>query len=267
MNIFWFETKSQWKSFLIWAVSLFALLLIFMTAFYGTFMESKETVQKVLGSLPPAFAAAFGVDGVDRIFSFGGFFQFIYTYIGVVGAIMAASFALSVFSREKRSKCVDFLLVKPVERSRVFTDKLLSCLMLLVVTNILFIISVVIAYTANGEDAGVPRKVVLASLSLFFMQLVFLSISMLYATFARKVRSVSGMATAIGFAGFIMMALCTLIKEDALMYISPLAYFTPETVFSTGGFETKYVVTAAIVSVACVALSYVKYCKSDTKAV
>lgn len=266
MNIFLFETKAQIKSFFIWTVSILALFLIFVAAFYGAFINSKDAVQKALESLPPAFAAVFGVS-VEGMFTFSGFFQFIYTYVSLVGAIMAASFALSVFSREKRSKCIDFLFVKPVRRGRVFIYKLLSCLSLIVVTNILFVVSAIIVYSANSQDPSGFGRLVLASLSLFFMQLVFFSIGILYATLVHKVQSVSGIATALGFAGFILMALYSLIKEDFLQYISPLTYFSPAAVFSMGGFEMKLVVTAAVVSVACVALSYVKYCKSDTKAI
>jgi ABC-2 type transport system permease protein len=266
VNIFWFETKTQLKSFIIWAASLLVMFFVFLTAFYDAFMMSRSAVEKALESLPPAFAAAFGVP-TSTMFTFGGFFQFIYTYVGLVGAIMAVSFALTSFSREKRSKCVDFLLVKPVERGEVFTSKLLCCLLYIVVTNILFVAAAVIAYTAHGEDASGMGKLVLASSSLFFMQLVFLSIGILFATLAHKIRSVSGMATAFGFAGFILMALHSLINEDALLYISPLTYFSPADVFSMGRFETKYVVTAALVSVVCVAVSYVKYCKSDTRAI
>lgn len=266
MNIFLYETKAQLKSFLIWAVSLLAVFLLFVAAFYGPFMESKEAVQEALGSLPPAFALIFGVS-INGIFTFGGFFLFIYTYIGLVGAIMAASLAVSAFSREKRSKCIDFLFVKPVQRGRIFLYKLLSCLLFIVVTNILFVISAVIAYNVNGQSPNGMGRLILASLSLFFMQLVFLSLGILYASFVRKVRSVSGIATAFGFAGFILMALYSLIKEDVIRYISPLTYFNPGTVFLTGGFEAKYAVTGSVVAIACVVLAYVKYVKSDTQVI
>ena len=266
MNIFWFECKTQLKSFFIWTLSILAMFSVFLTTFYDAFMKSRGAVEKALENLPPAFAAAFGVS-VDTMFTFNGFFQFIYTFIGLVGAIMAVSFALSSFSREKRSKCVDFLLVKPVERSQVLISKLLCCLLYIVLTNILFVAATVIAYTAHGETGLGMGKVILASSSLFFLQLVFLSIGILYATLAQKIRSVSGMATAFGFAGFLLMALHSLTKEDILLYISPLTYFSPADVFSSGRFETKYVVAAALVSVVCVTVSYVKYCKSDTRAI
>lgn len=266
MNIFGFELRAQLKSFLVWAASLLALLLIFLTAFYGPFMDSKPAVQNAMRALPPAFAAIFGVR-LDAIFSYGGFFQFIYTYLSLVGAMMAASIALSAFSREKRSKCVDFLFAKPIGRGRVFFLKLFACLTLIVVMNVLFVAASMASDTGNGQDPSGMGTLVLASLSLFFMQLVFLSLGTLYAVVARKVRSVSGTATALGFAGFVLMALHSLIQEDALRYLSPLDYFRPEAVFSTGKFETGYAVTAGVVVAACIVLSYFKYCTGDTPAV
>jgi ABC-2 type transport system permease protein len=266
LNIFKFETKALFKSFLIWAVSLLAVFLLFVAAFYGPFMESKEAVKTALSSLPPAFALIFGVS-INTIFTFGGFFQFIYTYLGLIGAIMAALLALAAFSREKRSKCVDFLFVKPVERSRIFVYKLLSCLMLIVITNVLFVASSMIAYSVNGQNPSGMGRLVLASLSMLFMQLTFLSMGILYATYARKVRSVSGIATAFGFAGFILMALYSLIKEDVIRYISPLTYFNPGTVFLSGGFDMKYAITGAALCAACTALAYARYVRSDTQVI
>ena len=266
MNIFVYETKTQLKSFLVWSFSLLTVFLVMDIAFYGVFIESKSAVESALNSLPPAFSAVFGVE-IDILFSYGGFFQFIYTYIGLVGAIMASSIALSAFSREKRSKCVDFLFAKPIGRGQIFAAKLITCLTLIIVINILFVITSIIAYSVNGQDSTQFGTLVLASLSLFFMQLVFMSIGILYAILSRKVRSVSGTATALGFAGFILMALYSLIKEDFLRYISPLTYFNPGTVFQEGGFEIKYVVAAVILVMVCIVWSYLKYCKSDTQSI
>lgn len=266
MNVFSFETKAQLRSFLVWTVSLLTVFLLLIFGFYGPFMNGREATQKALASLPPAFSAVFGVE-LDRIFSYDGFFQFLYTYVGLVGAIMASSIALAAFSREKRAKCVDFLLTKPISRGKAFFLKLLSCLALLAILNLLFIAASMAAYAGNGQDPSQMGTLVLASSSLFFMQLTFLSIGTLYAVHAPKVRSVSGTATALGFTGFILMALCSLIREDALRYLSPLTYFNPESVFLTGGFELRYVLMAAAVIATCMAVAYGKYCKSDTRAI
>jgi len=263
MNIFFFELKAQAKSAAVWAVSLLGLFIAFGAAFFGPFIESRTAVEKALESLPPAFSLVFGIE-MDTIFTFGGFYQFIYTYIGLVGAIMAASVGIAAFSREKRSKCSDFLLVKPVSRRGIFLAKLLACLALLAAVNILFVAASIFSYTGNGQDPSGLGTVVWASLSLLFLQVVFLALGTFAAVFSRKVRSVSGAAMALGFSGFLLMALQSLVKEDALRYLSPLTYFNPGTVFAQGQFEAPYAAAAALVVLACLALSYTRFCRSDT---
>ena len=265
VNTFAFETKAQVRSVAVWTMSLVALLVVFAGGFYPAFLESRDAVQEALASLPPAFAAVFGVQ-MDAIFSYGGFFQFLYTYLGVVGAIMAAGVGLAAFAREKRSSCVDFLFVKPVSRGWLFARKGLACLALLAAANVVFVAASIATYLLNGQDKAGLGTLVLASLSLFLLQVVFLAVGVVVAVFARKIRSVSGMATALGFGGFALLALHSMLQEETLRFVSPLNYFNPGTVFETGGYEAKYAVAAAVVVAVCVAAAWVRYCRSDTPA-
>ena len=266
MSIFAYECRSQRRSFLSWTIGIVGGFLLFVAVFYGAFMESKTAVEQALLSLPPAFAAMFGVQ-VRSIFSFGGFFQFGYTYLSVAGAIMAAVTGINVFAREKRNKCADFLLVKPIRRGVIFAQKLAACLALIATLNVLFLSAVLAAYAVNGVGPEGYERVALAGSALFDLQLVYLSIAVLYATLAIKVRSVSGAGMALGFAGFLVMALYSLTEEEAVRWVSPLQYFSPASVFSTGGFEAKYVLVAAIVAVACLLFAFWRFCRSDARAV
>ncbi len=266
MNILAYECKSQFKSFLSWTIGLVGGFLLFVAVFYGAFMNAQAAVEQALASLPPAFAAVFGVE-VKSIFTFGGFFSFANTYVGLAGAIMAAVTGLAVFAREKRNKCEDFLLVKPLRRGAVFGWKLLACVGILVVFNALYLGAVLAAYAANGAGPEGYARVALAGASLFFLQMVYLSIAVLYATLAKKVRSVSGTAMAMGFAGFLLMALRSLTEEEAVRWVSPLEYFSPAHVLTTGGYEAKYALTGAAIAVVCLILAFWRYCRSDARAV
>ncbi len=237
-----------------------------MSSMFNIFMQSQDAVIKAYSGLPPAFSAAFGIV-ISQLFTYSGFYQFLNTYIAIIGAIMASSISIAAFSREKRSKCIDFLLAKPVSRGRIFTAKLFSSLSLLLVTNILFIIISVIVYNKNAQDPAQTGRLIWASCSLFLTQLVFMSIGTLYAVFAKKIRSVSGVATAFGFAGFIISALVSMLQEDVIRFIAPLDYFKPMSVFATGGYEAEYAITAALVILVSFVLSYWKFCKTDTPAV
>jgi ABC-2 type transport system permease protein len=266
MNIYLFELKAQAKSFLIWTIVIVFFLIIFMGAMYPVFYDSMDDITAMLQNFPPEFAAAFGVH-LEEMFSYGGFFSFTFLYLSLVGAIMAVTLAVSSFAREKRSKCMDFLLTKPRSRRTIFTAKLLSGLTLLIVTNLFFIAAALLSFAASGEEQDSFGRFLLGTLSLFPTQLVFYAIGILFAILAKKVRSVSGAATAIGFAGFILTALNGMLEEEFIRYIDPLEYYDPTAVFAAGGYEVKFAVTGLIVIAACVLISYAKFKKSDAHAV
>lgn len=260
MNIFKFEIRNQLQSFFIWTASILGTLLIFMTAIYPVFNESTVDILKVIDGFPPGFAAAFGFD-LTIMFGFDGFYGFAFGYISLVGAIMAVNIAVTSFAREKRSKCADFLLVKPLSRNRIFFEKMLAGLCLLATTNVLYIAVAIGIGTAGGTQMFLP------ALSLFLTQLVFYALGIFFATFAKKIRSVSGIATAFGFAAFILSALVNILEEEALRFIAPLRYFDPTDIFVLGGYEWQYVITAAVVIIVCIVASFVRFTKSDTNAV
>jgi ABC-2 type transport system permease protein len=218
-----------------------------------------------LESLPKYFALMFGLE-LSVIFSFGGFFQFVFTYVVLIGSIMAASVSLHAFAREKRLKCTDFILTKPVRRGKIFGMKLLSCLVVLAATNVLFLAVCAFVWQAKGAD-GSLGKMIVSSLSLLLTQLVFVGIGALLSMVLKKVRSVSGVATAVGLVGFLLMALTSLLQEDFLKYLSPLNYYSPGSVFLTGGFDAKLAWTGALVAAVTTALAYILYVKRDAHAV
>ena len=263
MNIYTMEIKSQFKNYLIWTVTILAVFIMFMTGMYDAFMSSRDALENLISSFPPALADAFGIH-MDSMFSYGGFFTFTFIYISLLGATMATSLSVSVFSREKRSKCVDFLLAKPVSRARIFTIKLLSVLTLLAVMNILFVAVTLMLFKSSGDETTELSRLIWSACALFFTELVFMAFGIVFSTFVKKIRSVSGIATAFGFAGFILTALHNLLEIDAIRFIAPLNYFNTEVVFSTGSYETTYIVTAVVVFIGCLGASLYKFCCSDT---
>ncbi|MPM02953.1 hypothetical protein SDC9_49212 [bioreactor metagenome] len=265
MNVYLFELKAQLKSAALWTAVILALLSLLMAAVYPVYYESRAEAQAVMEGFPPQFAAAFGLT-LETIFSYRGFYSFGFFYLSLLGGIMASGLTLSVFAREKRSKCADFLLVKPRSRSGVFCSKLLACLTVLTAVNILFIAFGVVLYRVYGRGEASSSRAALASSALFFTQIVFLAVSAFAAVFAKKVRSVSGAATAIGLAGFLLSALHGILRGDALRYIAPLKYFDVSRAFSEGAFETRYVVTAVVLTALLLAASFFRYLKSDVPA-
>lgn len=263
MNVFKFEFRRVLRSSVIWTVILILFLLVLMTSVYPMFTDSRIEVEKVLEGFPPEFATAFGMY-LDNIFSYGGFYSFCFLYVAIMGSIMAASLGLELFSREKREKCTDFIMTKPISRSRLFFIKLLVPLSVLLASNILYT-AALISVCDLGKTA--VSNAILAGSALFFTQLVILSIGVFTAVYIKKIRSVSGIAMAIAMGAFIFTALYNIVEDEALHYIAVYKYFDVYLAFSEGRFEAPFVLTAAAIFLILLIASFLKYCRSDVHSV
>lgn len=266
MNVYLFELKRSLKSALIWAGILCSMLFLLMGVVFPIYQQSKEAVEQILEGFPPEFAAAFGMSVAD-IFSFGGFYAFGFLYLSLLGAMMAASLGLGIFSREKRSRCTDFLLTKPCSRQGLFFRKLAAALTLLVLFNLLYIALTVLLYQRMGEGNVPLGRVLLAASALFFTQLVLFAAAVCAAVFLRRIRSVSGMTSALGFGGFLLTALHSVVGDDWLRLIAPYKFFDVSTAFLEGRFQLPYVLSAAVLTVGFMAAAFLRYCQSDVRAV
>ena len=265
MNVFRFELRRAWIGAAVWTLVILGLLGGLIIGALPAFLDSRAGVEAMLGNFPPAFAAAFGMQ-LDNLFSFGGFYSFGFLYYSLFGAFMAAGIGLDLFSREKREKCMDFLLTKPRGRGRLFGEKLLAALTLLLAFNALFVAESLVLYRAYAPAPLEMGHALLAASSLFLTQMVLLAVAIFVAIFARKIRSVSGIATAIGFAGFLLSALNSLLEEEKFRYVTPFKYFDVEKAFLTGSFDTSYAVTGAVVIVLLLCAAYLHDTKRDIPA-
>ena len=266
MNVYRFELRREWKNAAVWTAVLLVLLGVLLISVYPIYYDGRTEVLAALQGFPPQFAAAFGLD-IDTIFSFGGFYAFSFLYLAVLGAVFASALGLSVFAREKRAKCDDFLFTKPRPRTALFAAKGLAALTLLVVQNLLYVVLFFVVCKATPQAEAPFGNQLVAAMALLLTQLVFFAAGVCIAVFAKRVRSVSGMAMAVAFGGFLLTALQNIVKEEALRYLSPYQYFDAALAFETGHFETPMVVTASLLTAVLLAAAFVKYRTEQTHAV
>lgn len=262
MNIFKFEMKRSFLTMVGWTLAIVACISLFMQGVYPVFSSSIDQIMIVIRSFPKGFMAAFGFS--EEMFSFGGFYAFSFTYLTLLGVIFSCTVSLQVFAREKRSHCQEFLYAKPVTRQKMFAEKLAAVLCTLVVSN-LVIMGWTAAVTVMSGENSILGKVLLASVSVFCTELLFMAFAILYSVQARKVRTISGAAMAFAFAGFILSALSGLIDKVEMRYIAPFKYFDPFQAVINGTYEAQYVVTAAVLFVAVMAGAAMRYFNKDIR--
>ena len=259
--IYRFEMKKQLANTLIWSGVISLVLLLLIYGFYPIFLDSCEIMEQYMAGFPPEMLVVFGFNA-DDMFSFQSFSGMVYLYESVLGAIMIASCAVAVFGREKKDKCRDFLMTKPVVRGRIFVQKLLCCLTLILTVAVPYMVLYRVGYM-RYSDGSSGTRVFLSALCLPLTMLVFMSFGIFAAVFMRRVRSESGAGVSIGLFAFLLAALHSLTEKDALKFISPLYYFSPETVIKQGGYSTATALTACAVIAAFIAAAYIKFTRED----
>ena len=265
MNVYKFELKRLMGSVLTWSVTIALMVLFLMKGFYPAMMGSRESVEKIFANFPPEMLVAFGMD-VNRMFSYEGFLSFSNIYIGLLSAMMAVSIALQVFAREKRDKCTDFLLTRPIKRSEVFWSKFMAGLTSLSIFGILYGVVVLFDFNAQNLTPLYENSLVYYILSPFLTMLLFFILATLYAVYSKRVRTIAGAATAFAFGAFILSAIVDLLEKDFLRFFAPLDYFNTGYVLEHGGFDFPLVITALVLFVLGTAVVFWRYNTHDVQA-
>lgn len=263
MNILKFEIKNQLTTLITWTILFVVVMLALFIGVYPVFSESLQDLIKIISSMPAEFLKAFSVD-LNMMVDFSGFYEFSYAYLSLMGAVMASSFGLAIFGREKKVKCTDFLLTKPRSRETIFLNKYLAGFILILIFNVIYI--AISCY--YGLKYNKPFDTIFLAASMMILtQLFFYHASILLATVLKKIRSVSTTATLLGFTGFIIVALNNILEIDGLQYLSPLKYFDPIRFFGTVENNWLTMIVGSILLVALLIIAFILYIKQDVKAV
>ena len=266
MNVYRFELKHLVRPVVVWLLCLVGVFMLLEKSVYPVMLEAKPQVETIFANIPLQLREAIGLD-IGSFFSYEGFFVFAFTYIGLLTVIMAVSLSLQVFTREKKGKCTDFLLTKPITRREAFISKYMACFTVIVAFNVLFVAVIAPGFVREAEGFSLNGRFVLYMLAPFLTQLVFLSLGICFAVFAKRIRSISGLASAFGFAAFVLSAFVDAWDKDIFNMISPLNYFSPDFIFENGAYDPKLIFAAAIVFAGFLIAAYIRYFRHDIAAV
>ncbi len=265
MNIFLHELKAYRKSTFLWAGAL-ALVTVFFLSIYPAFARDVDATMKMLESFPEAVRKAFGIY-LENFLTPLGFYAYILMYVVLCGAIQAMNMGTSILSKEIRDKTADFLMTKPVSRVQILTSKLMAAFTSIVFTNAVLIAAALLMILALNTEGLNLKLFFLLSITLFFLQVIFLAMGILLSAAVSKIRSVISVSVGIVFGFFILNMLDSIFGERLVRYLTPFKYFDTSYILKNGSYEASYLVTGAVFVIAAVAVSYLVYSGKDIHAV
>jgi ABC-2 type transport system permease protein len=242
MNIFFHELRAYRKSTLIWTFAILLTMIIFMSM-YPAFTKDLQITKKLLEGFPEPIRKAIGIS-MDSFFTLLGFYSFVFSYIVLCGSIQAMNFGLSIVSKESTFHTADFLLTKPIKRAHILTAKLGAIVSSLLFTNLMYCIFAWVTLFFLKTEPFQLTTFLLISITLFFVQMIFMSLGLLISVLITVIKSVITISLASVFGFFILDLFNSVVRDQKLRYIIPYKYFDSMYIISHGRYETPYLLIA-----------------------
>lgn len=263
MNIFIRELRAHRKSLIIWSVAIL-LTIVSSMAKFTSYVESGQSLNQIMSTIPKSIRAVLGMGNFD-LTKASGFYGMLYLYLLLMATIHASLLGANIISKEERDKTTEFLMVKPVSRSKIVTSKLLAGLFNIVVFNIVtMVLSIAfVGKYANGEQ--ITDDIVILMMGMFVLQVVFLSIGTGISAASRNPKSAPTAATVVLLVSFVLSSAISMDSRlDGLKYITPFKYFEGENILNDG-IQPVYIILSSVIIGVMICVTYVFYKKRDLK--
>ncbi|HBP38618.1 MAG TPA: ABC transporter [Clostridiales bacterium] len=266
MNLFWHEIKANFRSFLIWSASMVFLVAAGMMK-YSAFAKTGETVNDLFKTMPAELMTIMGIEAGFDLSSIAVFFSIFFLYFLLLMIVHSCLLGVSIIAKEERDKTADFLLVKPIRRSKAVTAKILAALTLVVLYNIVtFAASALFVGQANTTGESLTGKIFAVTSVLLIIQVLFLGIGLLLGAWANSAARAAGLATAIILGTFLLKVLIDLQDSlDWLDFLTPFRYFNSADIMFRNQVSVGYVVLSLAVTAVSVAGTYLFFQRRDLR--
>jgi ABC-2 type transport system permease protein len=225
--------------------------------------QGNPEMAELLESLPTAFLEAMQFNAFN-LTTVTGFFGVMFSYFALLGAVFAVMLGSDIISKEERDKTVEFSLTLPIPRRRLITSKLFAavvyCIAFLLITWGISIISVA---RYQPEDKFY-NFLTLCMLSIFFIQLIFLSVGVFLGCALKYYKRTSSVAVSL-LLGTYFLSIISGLNEDLnfLKYFTPFRYFDPLVLLNESRLDLTFIgISAGIVTILIVG-AFVTYARRD----
>ncbi|MGN1451908.1 MAG: ABC transporter permease subunit [Eubacteriales bacterium] len=182
-----------------------------------------------------SFSEAFGMDRLNFGTLIGFYAVECGNVLGLGGAFFASLCAVGILSKEEKDKTAEFLLIHPVSRKRIVTEKLIAVFVQITAMNIIVYAAASASVAAVGEP--VPwKEISLLHLVYCLLQWELAGICFGISAFLRRGSAGAGLGVAV------MMYFLNIIANIAdsaefLKYITPFGYCDGADIVSNGSLD------------------------------
>lgn len=262
MNVFFRELKANRKALIIWS----ACMILFVLSGMGKYTAySSGANNEVFDKMPHTMKALFGFGAFD-VTTMSGFFAFLFPYLALTTAIHAVLIGSGIISKEEQDKTSEFLMVKPVSRTAIITAKLLAALVNIIIVNLVTLVSSIAMVGVYNKGKDISSEVAMFLLSMFIVQLIFLSLGTFISAFMKNPKASGSVATGLLLGSYVISKITDLTdRVNTLNVFSPFKYFSYESIVNGDGLSLGIVILSLLLVAAFSASTYFFYQKRDLR--
>jgi ABC-2 type transport system permease protein len=263
MTVFLRELKANRKALIIWSVCMILGVMGGMSKY--TAYSSGGASSEVINQMPSTMKALLGFGSFD-VTQMSGFFAFLFLYLELATAVYAALLGAGIIAKEERDKTTEFLMVKPMSRSSIITSKFLAAVVNTIILDIVTLVSSIGMVAAYNKGKDISGEVALFILSMFIVQLIFLSLGALLAAFMKNSKASGSLAAGLVLIAYFVSMITSLTdKLNFLNILSPFKYFSYSDIVNGYGLSFIIVILSILLVAAFSASTYFFYRRRDLK--
>ena len=184
-------------------------------------------------------------------------------YILIIIAIQGAILSIGIFSREARTKTLDFIFTRPKSRGYILRGKSFAVVGFLLLNSVIYIGSLLILLPL--VEAGSIERIYILNLgvALLIVELFFAAFGLLLSVLLPKIKSVATTAiiTVMGF--YILQVIENFTDSSVLTYLNPFGLFDPTEILIKGSLSTTNILIGVAYITVFSAIAALLYCKKD----
>jgi len=268
-NLYRFELKQNYKSFLIW----FAVIAVIMTLFMLTFPSFKsadylELVNAKISALPKGFGAAFGLGGITGV-SFQNiffFFSYMSQFFVIAITIYAINLGSNILAKENKDKHIDYLASKPIKKSTIILAKYKALLTFILLLSLgLFLIGCILIPALNKDNTPFFYELLRLTLKTFLIYVFFGTLAFSLTAISKRTSKSNLLVVGIFFISFLFGVYSQIQPQyEKLKYLAPTFVFEVTTAgYKFSSTDIWYMVGLLGLSILFFIIGYLKYTTKD----
>ncbi len=255
------EFKNNLKSFIIW-ISIIVFMFVLVFAIYPSIAENSIQMEELLSTMPKEMLEMFNMDVVGIGTVFGWISTEGFMMLTLIGGAYFAIMGSSILLKEENDGTIEFLYSKPITRSSIITNKLLTGISYVLIFNVVISFITFVGLMASN-DFNLKDWALISLLPIFLHLFFFIftfSISMLFT----KTRKSMGVSLGILFGFYLLNILSTMSDKIAfLKYLSPFYYINARSILTENKIDLINILIVTVCSLVFTIFSYKYYDKKE----